>query len=300
MVVAICSVIMLSTVVLGLAGCGSEGGNSVSTQSSVVSSYDSVSSLLEDLPLNKHIRIQATVVTFNQIPYLCDDVLDSDPVQPGSPQMKLTGVTPDQLGIAQSRGEYSGVVDITAMVVSDKEIRYISGSVAKNDGSAETDANDVDEVKSIRPSTKGDEQHRFMEQVSRQYADVVGGYTLDKQDGNILHVRVVPAFDAKQDLDDLAESLGLEIVYDRTDWSINAIDQAALVLTDRIGSDDIFVTPDYEQSKLIAGARTKEIADRAKQEAQKIFPPSSSGSTSSEPIDIIVNIVGWDVVDRAD
>ena len=138
-------------------------------------------------------------------------------------------------------------------------------------------------------------QFEFTEQVSAQYADTVGGYSLDLQTGG-LSVHVTPDFQAWEQLEAIASPLGLPLSFDQTAWSINALDDAADELSASLGADNATVTPDYERSTLIVGVVDAAIANKARSSAAGIVASPTSargqsraGATTSVPIEVLID-----------
>lgn len=60
----------------------------------------------------EQVRVQAALVTEDDVPFLCDSVEDSDPEQCSEPSVEIVGAPLDALGLTEHRSELAGEVDI--------------------------------------------------------------------------------------------------------------------------------------------------------------------------------------------
>lgn len=112
-------VCVLTSLTFLLAGCGNEtaGDGPIATtepssHSPAVLEPTSVWDALEQAQPDEEVRIQAALVTEDDVPFLCDGVEDSDPAQCSEPSMEIIGAPLDELGLRERRSELSGEVDL--------------------------------------------------------------------------------------------------------------------------------------------------------------------------------------------
>lgn len=101
-----------------LAGCAGNAGGQQQAEAQV-QTFTSVGKLLQSTPSQGDIvRVKAALVTKDDLPYLCDTTLESDPMQPGSPNIAVSDLPLDKLTLSERRGEYSGAADIIVKLTS--------------------------------------------------------------------------------------------------------------------------------------------------------------------------------------
>jgi hypothetical protein len=72
----------------------------------------------------EQVRVQAVLVTEDDVPFLCDSVADSDPEQCSKPKVEVVGAPIDDLGLNEHRSELAGEVDIV-ITIEDKTATFV-------------------------------------------------------------------------------------------------------------------------------------------------------------------------------
>jgi hypothetical protein len=80
--------------------------------SSAVLEPTSIREALASVEPGEQVRVQAVLVTEDDVPFLCDLVADSDPEQCPEPSVEIVGAPLDDLGLTERRSELAGEVDI--------------------------------------------------------------------------------------------------------------------------------------------------------------------------------------------
>jgi hypothetical protein len=112
----------LASIVVLLAGCTGVPAADEPTSSSPTSSSPSVlepttiREALASVEPGEQVRVQATLVTEDDVPFLCDSVAESDPVQCSEPSVEIVGAPLDDLGLTEHRSELAGGVDIVITI----------------------------------------------------------------------------------------------------------------------------------------------------------------------------------------
>lgn len=114
---------VLTILTLLLAGCGNgpvDDRPIATTEPTATSPAEleptSVWDALDQAQPGEEVRIQAALVTEEDVPFLCDGVEDSDPEQCSEPSMEILGAPLDELGLRERRSELSGEVDIVVTI----------------------------------------------------------------------------------------------------------------------------------------------------------------------------------------
>lgn len=84
-----------------------------------------VQELVESAEVGEHVRVATGLVTADGVPYLCDTVLDSYPVQPGFPKVKLLGAPLEDLELTAQREVMTGTVDVIVEIIDESTVRFI-------------------------------------------------------------------------------------------------------------------------------------------------------------------------------
>lgn len=76
----------------------------------------SVREALASVEPGKQVRVQAALVTEDDVPFLRDSVEDSDPEQCSDPKVEIVGAPIEELGLTERSGELTGEVDIVTTI----------------------------------------------------------------------------------------------------------------------------------------------------------------------------------------
>jgi hypothetical protein len=94
------------------------------SSSSAVLEPTSIREALASVVPGEQVRVQAVLVTEDDVPFLCDSVEDSDPEQCSEPSVEIVGAPLDDLGLTERRGELAGEVDIV-ITLEGKTATYV-------------------------------------------------------------------------------------------------------------------------------------------------------------------------------
>ena len=133
-----CIVLGMSAIALVVAGCqpGSDAPSGPSrSQSSAAAPRltatpsttppTTVEYVVEVARIGDVVRIQSTLVTKDGVAYLCDWVMESDPMQPGDPKIAVAGIPLEDFDLDERRGVLSGEVDIVIRMTSSSTADFV-------------------------------------------------------------------------------------------------------------------------------------------------------------------------------
>jgi hypothetical protein len=107
----------LASIVVLLAGCtGVPAADEPTSSSPSVLEPTSIREALASVEPGEQVRVQAALVTEDDVPFLCDSVAESDPVQCSEPSVEIVGAPLDDLGLTEHRSELAGEVDIVITI----------------------------------------------------------------------------------------------------------------------------------------------------------------------------------------
>ncbi|KAB7791454.1 hypothetical protein F7D09_0129 [Bifidobacterium leontopitheci] len=109
---------LIAAICLLLAGCA-EGTDKQQPEQQTIQTYTSVASVIKaNPPVGKEIRIKAGILTKDGIPFVTDVSIDTYPAQPDRPNIAIYGLPFDKFNFTETKGEYSGAVDIIVKLTS--------------------------------------------------------------------------------------------------------------------------------------------------------------------------------------